>query len=404
MKITFDFTKTLALTALFMTVVFVNGCHKKDKFAEPDLTPPTLSNITASSVTDSTITITWSTDESALVTVEYGTTTSYGLSEVSTATGMSGSFGLTGLTPDTTYHYRIKAVDDSGNVTYSADDSFTTNGPLATIQVTPTTVDMVTEEVRLFTATGKDAHGKAAAVVPNWSVTNGIGTLSASMGLTVALTAADANAATSGTITATYGGITGSATVNITGGFFPAPPEDGAIYKIITPNASSEILAEYYMGVNTLEGETSWLNDNDPTWTASHDYMKLAYPGSSSWGAAFILVKPVEDFAHYTSRNAYNFSAFTKIHLQLKGAAGGETVKIGVKDFNDPDDGLEKKYTIDTITNNWQTFEIPLSEFPSGDRSNLKKLYVVLEFVWDSTGMDPQKKETIYVKDIQYIH
>ena len=65
---------------------------------------------------------------------------------------------------------------------------------------------------------------------------------------------------------------------------------------------------------------------------------------------------------------------------------------------------MEKKYTIDTITNNWQTFEIPLSEFPSGDRSNLKKLYVVLEFVWDSTGMDPQKKETIYVKDIQYIH
>ena len=64
--------------------------------------------------------------------VEYGTTTSYG---AKTATKSAGSgvltrnvsFSLSGLTPATTYHYRLVAKSDAGT-SRGADVTFTTVG------------------------------------------------------------------------------------------------------------------------------------------------------------------------------------------------------------------------------------------------------------------------------------
>jgi hypothetical protein len=65
---------------------------------------------------------------------EYGTTTSYGSKTTSTDAGAGTadvpvSANLTGLTPSTTYHYRVAAVNSVGDTTVGADQTFTTTTP-----------------------------------------------------------------------------------------------------------------------------------------------------------------------------------------------------------------------------------------------------------------------------------
>jgi uncharacterized protein (TIGR02145 family) len=70
---------------------------------------------------------------STTVTFEWGLTTSYGSiatasqSPVSGSTNTAVSAGLTGLVPNTTYHYRVKAVSCQGTPVYGGDQYFTTS-------------------------------------------------------------------------------------------------------------------------------------------------------------------------------------------------------------------------------------------------------------------------------------
>ncbi|MEA4983088.1 MAG: T9SS type A sorting domain-containing protein [Paludibacter sp.] len=70
-------------------------------------------------------------NESSVVTFEYGLTTAYGTSvtaDQSPVTGVSAtsvSKTIAGLSPNTTYHFRVKGVNDGGT-TYGSDQSFTT--------------------------------------------------------------------------------------------------------------------------------------------------------------------------------------------------------------------------------------------------------------------------------------
>ncbi|MDD5688595.1 MAG: fibronectin type III domain-containing protein [Elusimicrobia bacterium] len=95
-----------------------------------DTTPPIISNITVptGTLTGNSVTLTWTTNELSNSKVEYGLTTSYGSATSVTDTGgvYSHSVTLSGLTENTTYHYRIVSVDMSANTTISGDYSFTT--------------------------------------------------------------------------------------------------------------------------------------------------------------------------------------------------------------------------------------------------------------------------------------
>jgi hypothetical protein len=96
------------------------------KFATtPDTTPPVITNVD-SDPSDTTATITWTTDESSDSEVQYGLTTSYGNSESSTSMVTAHSIELTGLTPETTYHYKVISTDASDNTAESGDYTFTT--------------------------------------------------------------------------------------------------------------------------------------------------------------------------------------------------------------------------------------------------------------------------------------
>jgi subtilase family serine protease len=106
---------------------------------------PTVATRSATSVLDTTATLNGSVDPNGSATTyrfEYGTTIAYGsqspVSDGSAGSGSSASpvsTGLSGLTPGTTYHYRLVATNTAGT-TNGADQSFTTVAkPPATIDI-----------------------------------------------------------------------------------------------------------------------------------------------------------------------------------------------------------------------------------------------------------------------------
>ncbi|MBI3621533.1 MAG: hypothetical protein HY208_05025 [Nitrospirae bacterium] len=107
-----------------------------------------LSVVTASSINESGATITWTTDEPADSQVEYGPTTVYGASTtMNPILAVAHSHILSGLTPSTLYHYRVKSKDAAGNLAVSGDFTFTTT------DTTPPTVT-ITSPLNGATVTG----------------------------------------------------------------------------------------------------------------------------------------------------------------------------------------------------------------------------------------------------------
>jgi hypothetical protein len=96
------------------------------KTTTPDIDPPIISNVNAVDITASTARITWTTDEPATSVVYYGTTTSYGQTASTPGYTTSHSVNLTGLTPETLYHFKVESTDSSSNTAQSDDYTFTT--------------------------------------------------------------------------------------------------------------------------------------------------------------------------------------------------------------------------------------------------------------------------------------
>jgi glucose/arabinose dehydrogenase len=92
-----------------------------------DSSPPVISGI-VSTPTAGSSTVSWTTDEPATSQIDYGTTTAYGTSSpLVTTLATSHSQVLTGLSPVTTYHYRLRSSDAAGNTAFSTDATFTTD-------------------------------------------------------------------------------------------------------------------------------------------------------------------------------------------------------------------------------------------------------------------------------------
>jgi hypothetical protein len=109
-------------------------------FTTLDITPPTISAVTAGGMTQTGATVTWTTDENATSQVEYGPTDQYGSATTLDSTmSISHSVSLTGLTASTTYHYRVKSTDASSNEAVSADYTFATIPAVVPDTTAPTT-------------------------------------------------------------------------------------------------------------------------------------------------------------------------------------------------------------------------------------------------------------------------
>lgn len=82
----------------------------------PDTTPPIISELAVPKVTANSATITWKTSEPSTSQVEYGTTSDYdSLASPDGKLVTEHSVSLSGLKPDTTYHFRAKSKDGAGN-------------------------------------------------------------------------------------------------------------------------------------------------------------------------------------------------------------------------------------------------------------------------------------------------
>ncbi len=94
----------------------------------PNRVPAKLGTPTVSGVADTGATVSWTSNEPTTGAVEFGATTAYGTTTTATASGLSHSKPVTGLTAGATYHYRVRATDADSNLTLSGDRTFTTSG------------------------------------------------------------------------------------------------------------------------------------------------------------------------------------------------------------------------------------------------------------------------------------
>jgi hypothetical protein len=111
--------------------------------AVPDVTPPDIANVTVGNLADTSVTIAFETSETATAWVSYSAGTSCPCSDVYSSTpGTSHTVTLSGLAPNTTYQFAVKATDGAANLQVSPTASFTTLLPLP--DVTPPSVAVVT--------------------------------------------------------------------------------------------------------------------------------------------------------------------------------------------------------------------------------------------------------------------
>jgi phosphodiesterase/alkaline phosphatase D-like protein len=111
-------------------------------FTTADDDPPVISNV-AATVTGMSVTFTWTTDEPSTSEVEYGTSPSYGSTTSQDMTLVTKhSVGLTGLSPQTTYHFKVKSSDTAGLSTQSGDFTFTTTDVGAPVISGVTAIDV----------------------------------------------------------------------------------------------------------------------------------------------------------------------------------------------------------------------------------------------------------------------
>lgn len=96
---------------------------------------PVISSVSNSTPTDNSTTVTFTTGPAAYGYVDYGTSSgSYTMTEGELTTGTSHSIDLEGLTPATTYYYKVRIKDVYGDFTVDgAEHSFVTNADAAPV-------------------------------------------------------------------------------------------------------------------------------------------------------------------------------------------------------------------------------------------------------------------------------
>jgi hypothetical protein len=147
------------------------------------------------------------------------------------------------------------------------------------------------------------------------------------------------------------------------------------------------------MGVNTSGGRTDWV-------AKRQGFMECVYPAGQQWGAVFITVGPPT--SDVSGRGTRDYSAYDSLSLELKGAAGGERVSIGVKTAADPDDGMEPKYVVSDLARDWRTVTIPLSSLvrpPVYPGARHSRLYVVFEIVFEPGT----PAETVSFRNVRFL-
>lgn len=122
----------------------VSGDHEFTTASDPLV----ITDVTVAEVSVTWATITWQTSRASDSQVLYGETTFYG-QETSLDPGLvtDHSVTITGLDPDTSYHFRVRSEDESGGIAFSVDGAFRTDRVPLTVTDVTATVTMTSVEV-----------------------------------------------------------------------------------------------------------------------------------------------------------------------------------------------------------------------------------------------------------------
>ena len=110
--------------------ILTNVINGQYHLVSSDVTPPSISNVASTNITQNQAVITWTTDEPSTSQVEFGLTSRYGnFTLLNNNLTTSHSVTLSGLSPNTTFHFRVRSKNLLKNEAVSKDYSFTTLGP-----------------------------------------------------------------------------------------------------------------------------------------------------------------------------------------------------------------------------------------------------------------------------------
>lgn len=145
-----------AIKTVVVGIGQVTGNMYVTDFAMGATLPPAISNVAATNVTNNAATITWATDQGASSQVKYGLTSSYGSTTTLDSTYVtSHSVALSGLTPNTMYHFQVLSTGTNGPSS-SVDYTFVTSGP-PTITGVQSSVTATTATITWSTNTAADS-------------------------------------------------------------------------------------------------------------------------------------------------------------------------------------------------------------------------------------------------------
>jgi len=165
------------------------------------------------------------------------------------------------------------------------------------------------------------------------------------------------------------------------------------VYEVLARGRINPI-SGFGIGVDDSRQLRNWLSLAD-------DALRMSYPGGVGWGAVFLTVG---GNAVPPPRPSQDFSTFSGLSIEMRADQDGACVLVGLKDYNDPDDGSEPKVA-KQLTQAWRTYNFPLqSSFstprhPAASSLDLSRLYVVTEFVFPCGS---NVETTVYVRSIRF--
>ncbi len=127
----------------------------------PTCPAPIISGINVINITETEADVVWNTDIAATSTVNYGTTVAYGSNASTGGTTFNHLVHLSGLTPGTLYHFRVRSTA-SGPETVSGDNTFTTLDSTAPVLSNIQAVDITGTSARITWDTDEDADSLVA--------------------------------------------------------------------------------------------------------------------------------------------------------------------------------------------------------------------------------------------------
>jgi chitodextrinase len=153
----------------------------------PTCPAPVISGINVINITETDADVVWNTDIAASSTVNYGTTVAYGSNASTGGSTFNHSVHLSGLTPGTHYHFRVRSTA-SGPESVSGDGTFTTLDSTPPVISGVQAVDITGTSARIIWDTGEDADSRVdydTVSGPPYTFNTSSGTLTNSHSLTL---------------------------------------------------------------------------------------------------------------------------------------------------------------------------------------------------------------------------